>query len=136
MAAITRNHSSLAKRVQAQFGILTLQFLAGMAVNLLGTPDEHTNAIKLLSGSLFLLHVLLAIGLIVNAVLIVRLVAGASESVMGFARGAGVAVGSATLFGILTVTGPWRDFWSYLMAVAFIASFALYGRLFSEAKLA
>jgi len=136
MAGQTRDHSLLAGRVQAQFGMLTLQFLLGMVVNLLGLPDQNTGGVKVLSGSLLGLHVLLALGLIINAALIVRLARTTSDATSRLARGAGAGIGAATVFGVLTVAAPWSNFWSFLMAAAFIAALALYGRLFVQARLA
>jgi hypothetical protein len=129
---MTATTSQLERAVQRQFGMLTLQFLLGMAVNLIGLPDETQGFAKLSTSILLLLHVLVAVGLIVNAVLIVRY-AKPNADAQRFARLSGAAVGLATVGGILTLSVPGANWWSYLMALAFIAAFGLYGRLFSLA---
>ena len=129
---MTSTNRQLERAVQRQFGLLSVQFLLGMAVNLIGSPDEIKGLAKASTSIFLLLHVLVAIILIVNAVLIARL-AKPNPATRRFARFGSIAVGIAVIGGILTMSAPGSNWWSYLMAVAFIAAFGVYGRLFSVA---
>lgn len=125
--------SPLPRLVQRQFGLLTAQFLLGMAVNLIGVPSElHAGLAKTSSTVLLFLHFLVALGLIANAFLIWRL-SRPSATAHRLAHYGAAAIGAAVLGGILTLAGHWSNLWSYVMAVAFIAAFGVYGRLFAAA---
>lgn len=120
----------LEKPIQRQYGLLTAQFLLGMAVNLIGVPGElNPGLAKTSSSILLLLHVLIALALIANAIYIWRLTSRRSAPVHRLAHYGMAAIGAAILGGILTLTAPLGNLWSYLMAVAFIAAFGIYGRL-------
>ncbi len=134
MAVQTAQSKPLSSRIQAQFGLLIIQFLLGMAVNLIGLPNEVSGGVRTFDQILLGLHVLAAVGLIINAVMIARWAGGQSPSIIKLARGSAAAIGLATIFGVLTLSGHWSNLWSYGMAVSFIAAFALYGRLFSESN--
>jgi hypothetical protein len=131
----TTQQNRLEAPLQRQFGLLVFQFLLGMAVNLIGLPDElHAGLAKTSDQLLLALHVLLALGLLINAIIIMRLAGEAAKRGQGLSRGAGAAIGVAIVAGLLTMSAPGSNWWSYLMAVAFVAAFALYGRLFWEIK--
>lgn len=116
-------------KLRSQFGMLTAMFLLGMAVNLIGLPDEATGFWRTASICLLVLHVLVAIGLIVGAVQIRTLSekAGAPFRTFGMVGSAGVGV--AFLGGILTMATHGNNWWSYVMAVGFISAMIGYGRL-------
>ena len=98
-----------------------------MAVNLIGLPDETTCFAHTASIILLLLHVLVAIGLIIGAILIVRLTD--TQPLRQLARAGSAAVGVAVIAGLLTMGAPGANWWSFLMAVGFIAAVLIYGRL-------
>jgi hypothetical protein len=132
---MTSTSLQLGRIIQRQFGLLTLQFLLGMAVNLIGLPDEVHGVAKTLTTSLLVLHVVVALGLLVGAIQIARAAASSEAPLAKLARVGGAAIGASILGGILTLSAPWSNLWSYLMAVSFIAAFAVYGRLYSKLKL-
>jgi hypothetical protein len=107
---------------------LTAQFLLGMAVNLLGVPSEATGAAHIASTVLLVGHVLVALGLIAGAILTVRAATRASSHMRTQAIwGATVIAGTVTA-GILTAITR-NDWWSYAMALGFLVSLLIYGRL-------
>jgi hypothetical protein len=133
--ATTNQPNALARRIQAQLGLLVFQFLLGMAVNLLGNPKDLSSIGKFADATFLVLHVLTAIGLVVNAsVIIHRTIAqGAKTAVL--AKAAAASIGAAFICGLATLFAPFGELWSYLMAVAFIAAVVLYGRLFARQQL-
>lgn len=124
----------LLKRVRAQLGMLSVQFLLGMAVNLLGEPEG--GLAKAAKGILLLLHVVVAVGLIVNASLTMRAALKLGGKILRTARVATAGVGIAVVGGILTMTGPGNDWWSYVMAIGFLLAFAYNGFLYMQVLLA
>lgn len=120
----------LRRRARNQLAMLSAQFLLGMAVNLLGTPGGVTaNPAKAASYAFTALHVLIGIGLIVGTVLTIRRALGWGRPVVRLTVFGGVSVVVAFAAGILTMA-PGGDWWSYLMAVGFMAALALYGMLY------
>jgi xanthine/uracil permease len=120
----------LRRRARNQLIMLSAQFLLGMAVNLLGMPGEvGSNPAKAASYALTALHVLIGIGLLVGAVLTIRRALGWGRPIVRLAVFGGVSVGVAFAAGILTMA-PGGDWWSYLMAVGFMAALVLYGLLY------
>jgi hypothetical protein len=124
----------LLMRTRAQLAMLTLQFLLGMAVNLLGEPEAGAG--QVLRGIFLGLHVLVAVGMLVGAGLVMMLAVKAGGKILRTARVASAGVGIAVLGGILTLTGPWNDLWSYLMALGFLAAFVFYGLLYVQVLVA
>lgn len=123
----------LARSAGAQLLLLLLQFLVGMAVNMVGVPAETTGTARLAADLLLGLHVLAAIGMLVGAVFALRYSRGAGSRLRPMAfRGFGTVV-VAFAAGVLTLlTGS--DWWSYLMAAAATASLIFYGLLFVRSK--
>jgi hypothetical protein len=103
-------------------------FLLGMAVNLTGPPSQTRGAAHLASIAFLAAHVLIALGIGVGTVLLLRAAArlgGRSrrQSITGAA-----AITVAVTAGILTLlTGS--NWWSYAMAAGFIAALLAYGSL-------
>ena len=123
-------HSMLV-RAMNQIRMLTAMFVLGMAVNLIGLPQETTGSARIAT-SLFLgLHVLIAVGLIIGSVSTLRLARNAAPQ-LGRLAGIGVALIAATF--IAGVLALWlkNDWWSYAMALGFIGSFLLYGSLYMQ----
>jgi hypothetical protein len=125
--ALKSDAANMESLLQLQLGLLTVQFLAGMALNLIGTPSS--SIAKAGTDLILLLHVLIAVGLVVTAIRIGR----ASERTnigSKLARFAGASIGLAVLGGLLTMAAPLSNLWSYFMSIGFIAAIALYGRLY------
>jgi hypothetical protein len=120
--------TQLLKRVTTQLGLLTMQFLLGMGVNLIG--ETQSTAGKLSHNLLLDAHVLVALGLIVNTSLIMHAALKLGGSHLRAARFAAGGIGVGFVAGVLTLTAPGGDWWSYLMAVSFLWAFIFYGRLF------
>ena len=125
---IQSSHARVRHLARHQVMGLAAQFLLGMAVNLLGQPSEVTGGARIASTVFLAGHVLIVLGLVIGAILTVRATAriggrGHRQAVWGAA-----ALAAATTAGILTVItkGNW---WSYAMALGFIASLLTYGGL-------
>jgi hypothetical protein len=117
----------LTTRSRAMVGMLTVEFLAGMALNLVGLPSKNHGAARATGIVASVVHITVALGLLVGAVRALR-----AAPPDGGDRPA-VLVGGATIVvtvvaGILTAAtdSAWL---SYLMAVGFLASLLVYGRL-------
>jgi hypothetical protein len=117
-------------RVRGQLAMLTLLFLLGMAVNLLGEPETAFG--KALWGIFLGVHVLIAIGVLVGTALTMQLALKAGGKILRTTRVASAGVGIAFLGGILTLTGPWNDLWSYVMAAGFLVALVFYGLLYMQ----
>lgn len=124
---------SLEKQVRGQLSALTVMFLVGMALTFVGLPSELSGGSKVVSVILLVLHVLIGIGLVIGVFLVLRLSAKADSRARTLARWGGVAIGLTFVFGVVTIATE-NDWWSYAMAVGFIASFLLYGTLLLNAK--
>lgn len=123
----------LAKRGEAQLGMLTTMFLLGMAVNLIGLPSENEGTAWLATTIFLVLHVFVAIGLVVGSLLTVKRAAAVGKQFVTHAW-IGVGVIAATFVaGILTASTE-SQWWSYAMAAGFIASFWVYGTLYFKAR--
>ena len=106
-------------------------FVLGMAVNLVGLPQETTGFAKTVTLISLGLHVLIAVGLVIGSVITLRLTLSAAPQLDRLA-GIGVALIAVTFSaGVLTM---WlkSDWWSYVMALGFICSFMIYGSLYVQ----
>ena len=103
-------------------------FLLGMAVNLIGLPSQTAGGAHLASMVFLAVHALIALGLVIGSVLLLR----AAARLGGRWRGQGIAgaaaIAMAVAAGILTVITS-SNWWSYAMAVGFIAAVLAYGSL-------
>lgn len=117
----------LKDRAKHQIYMLTVIFLAGMAVNVLGMPSENTGTAMVVSSALTLLHVLIGIGLIVEGGLLLRL-AYKRRMYVGLTWGGMASVLVAFVSGILMMALE-NDWLSYSMAVGFVAAFLAYGAI-------
>ncbi len=122
---------SINRQTRDQLAGLTLMFLLGMAVNLIGLPSEVTGAAQTATTVLLSLHILVAVGLVAGSV--VTVLRARASSLLPLAA-IGLAVIALTFVcGAVTVsTGDAR--WSYAMSVGFIASFWIYGLLFVRTR--
>jgi hypothetical protein len=123
-----QGQAQLRHRARNQVMGLTAQFLLGMAVNLLGLPSEATGASRVASTVFLAMHVLIALGLIIVAILTVRAATHASSQTRNQAIWGATAIAATVTAGILaTITKS--NWWSYAMALGFIASLLTYGSL-------
>ena len=133
--------SRLHVRSQRQLAMLTVQFLLGMAVNLMGTPSNGTlGAARSAYYVLIAAHVLVGLALLAGAVLTIGRATrgGPAAGHLAWLGGVSVAVafvaGIAT--GVVTMITPGAvlggDLLSYLMAAGFIAAFIFYGALYQR----
>ena len=117
---------ALRRRSREALSALALQFLLGMAANLIGEP-KGTFAI-VVDTIIVILHIVVAIGLVVVSirVLLAARAAGADQRLAVW----GIVVIVITLLaGVGTmVTG--NEWASYVMAVGFLVAAALYGGTF------
>lgn len=116
----------LRRRSREALTALAVQFLLGMAANLIGEPEG--TFVIVVDTIIVILHILIAIGLIVVAV---RVMLAAREAGVGQRLAAwGLVVIIVTfLAGVGTmITGS--EWASYLMATGFLVAAALYGGTF------
>jgi hypothetical protein len=125
-AAPAGSAESLRRRSREALTALAVQFLLGMAANLIGEPEGGLAVA--VDWVVVILHVLIAIGLVVIAV---RLLLAARRAQLGqrLAVWGLVAIVVTFLAGVATMaTGSvWA---SYLMATGFLVAAALYGGTF------
>ena len=126
--SVSQANARLQKAARGVVMMLAVEFLLGMAVNFIGLPDEATGNAKIVTGILLGLHVLVGIGLLINAIMATRASRALDGSLRNLVRAGGAGIGVTFIFGVLTVaTGS--DWWSYLMGVGFIGSLLLYGKI-------
>jgi hypothetical protein len=113
----------LRSRLRQILSMLAVEFLLGMGANLIGLPDEVSGTAKAATLTLIGLHVALAIGIVVVAILITtsrpsdvarQTTGGLVSVVVTFLAGAGTLMSGS----------PWL---SFVMAAGFLAAAWLYG---------
>jgi hypothetical protein len=120
------------KRARDQLGGLTVMFLLGMSVTLIGLPSEAAGMAKTATTILLGLHILVGTGLVAGSIL--TLLRARSS---GFLKPAWIgltAVALTFLCGVMTAATE-SNWWSYAMAVGFIANFWIYGALFVKTRI-
>ena len=117
---------SLRRRSREALSALALQFLLGMAANLIGEP-KGTFAV-VVDTIVVVLHILVAIGLVVIGV---RVLLSARKAELGqrLALWGLVVIVITFLAGVGTMISG-NDWASYVMAVGFLGAAALYGGTF------
>jgi len=109
--------------IRHQLIMIVAQFLVGMAVNLVGIPSENGAFGRIAAMVLLMLHILIALDLLVNGILVIVRASGTNIAILARTGAGGIAaaiLGGALFFG---AAGGW---WSYLMAVGTAASLVLY----------
>ncbi len=130
MAKQSQNPSTqLRERSRGQLIMLTAMFVLGMAVNLLGLPEEADGTAKVISGLSLGLHGFIGIGLVVGSILAVLYAAKISQKLQQLAWMGLVAIVITFVCGVLTFVLD-NDWYSYAMALGFLVSFWLYGMLY------
>lgn len=112
---------------------LAAQFLLGMAVNLLGLPSLAKGTAHTATTVFLAAHVLITLGLLAGAVMIIRATGRPRAPSRRLAIGGAIAIATTTAAGILTMTTK-SNWWSYGMALGFIASLLVYGGLLMQAR--
>ena len=107
---------------------LASMFLLGMAANLTGLPAETSGAAHLASIAFLTAHALIALGLVIGTVMLLRAAARLGSHWRRHAIAGATAIAVAVAAGILTLITN-NNWWSYTMAVGFIAALLAYGSL-------
>jgi len=119
------------KQARDQLGGLTIMFLLGMGVNLIGLPSEVTGAAKTATSILLGLHILIGLSLVAGSI---TAVLRARRSIFQkFARTGLIAVAATFFSGVMTFATK-SNWWSYAMSIGFIANFWIYGLLFFKTR--
>jgi hypothetical protein len=121
----------LQERARGQVIMLTLMFLLGMGVNLIGLPDETKGSSKTFTSVFLGLHGLIGVGLVIGSILTLRLARKAGEAYRMPAIVGLLGIFITFIAGILTVANG-SNWWSYIMSVGFIGSLLIYGTLYVQ----
>lgn len=110
---------------------LTGTFLLGMAVNLIGLPSQTSGGGHIAGLAFLAAHVLIALGLVLRAVMILRAIPRGSgmwrkQAILGAA-----AISATTAAGVLTLLTK-SNWWSYAMAAGFITALLTYGSILAQ----
>ncbi|MGN7797409.1 hypothetical protein [Leifsonia sp. 22587] len=124
--AVSPAATNLLRRSREALVALAVQYLLGMAANLIGEPDSAL--VGVIDTIIVILHVLVAVGLIVVAIraLLAARAAGVGQRLALWAL---VVIVLTFLAGVLTITLG-SDWASYAMATGFLVAAALYAGTF------
>lgn len=111
---------------------LAVQFLLGMAVDLLGLPAQTTGAAHAATLAFLGAHIVVSAGMLAGAFMIVRAAARAGDRWRRLAIWGGAAMVVTVAAGVLTLITS-SNWWSYAMAAGFIASLLIYGTILVRA---
>ncbi len=112
---------------------LAAQFLLGMAVNLLGLPSQTKGDAHAATTAVLAAHMLISLGLLAGAALVIRATASTGNPSRQPAIWGAIAIAATIAAGILTMITK-SNWWSYTMALGFIASLLVYGGLLVQAR--
>jgi O-antigen/teichoic acid export membrane protein len=118
----------LQEHAKHQIYMLTVVFLAGMAVNVIGMPSDLTGTTAAISGVLTGLHIFIGIGLIIGGLLSLRLAYQGERKyrVLAWSGLASILIAFASGMIMMATSNDW---WSFAMAVGFITAILAYGAL-------
>ena len=110
---------------------LTAIFLLGMAVNLIGVPSQTSGGAHIASLAFLAAHVLIALGLVLGAVMILRAIPDnrriwRKQAILG-----ATAISVTAAAGVLTLLTK-SNWWSYAMAAGFITALLTYGSMLAQ----
>ena len=116
-----------------QIWMLAAEFLLGMVVNLIDISSATSGIARSAYKISLVFHILIAIGLLVGAIVTVR------QSVkvvplLGRLAWAGLTLIVVTFAAGVLAMELKNDWWSFVMAVGFIASFLVYGAMLLRSK--
>lgn len=133
--SIKSNNNPLRQRARSALIMLTAQFVLGMAVNLIGLPSEADTPFAKISSTIFLdLHMLIALGLLIGAVLAIKNSITQKSKFKNLVWIGAASVVISTIGGMLTMGTTGKEWWSYLMAIGFISAFISYGMLYMRTQ--
>jgi len=112
---------------------LTVQFLLGMAVTLIGQPSQTTGDARVASTVLLAAHVLVSAGMLIGAAQAVRAAAYLGSPWRSPAIWGAAAIAATLAAGVVTTITK-SNWWSYAMAAGFIAALLIYGNLLLPAR--
>jgi hypothetical protein len=117
-------------RTQAtrEIGMLTAEFLLGMAVNLIGMSSEISDIARIVYNISLILHILIGVGLLLGAVTTIRQARKMAPALGGLAWTGLALLAGTFVTGILAMQLE-NDWWSFMMALGFIVSYLVYGVL-------
>lgn len=125
-----RHHRGFTTRARNIGIMLAAEFTLGMVLNLWGTSDSAAPAWRrYLDLALLSAHIFLGLGICFGAAMLIVISRREERRGTGLPVAGGAGVLGAFAAGILTVTAPWSDLWSFLMAIGFIGSLMIYAKL-------
>jgi len=121
------------RQARDEFGGLSLMFLLGMGVNLIGLPSETDGSAKTATTVLLGLHMLIGLGLVLGAIF--ALVKAKRTAFAPLARVGLIAITLTFIAGVMTFSTG-NNWWSYAMSIGFISDLWIYGLLFMKTRTA
>jgi peptidoglycan/LPS O-acetylase OafA/YrhL len=118
----------LQRASRGALGMLAAVFLLGMAVNLIGLPQESTGGAKAATTTFLILHALVGLGLLGGGFAALRPAATLGGRAKTLTQAGLLVVLVTVVAGILT-SATKSNWWSYLMAAGFLAALYIYGSL-------
>jgi hypothetical protein len=112
---------------------LTGTFLLGMAVNVIGLPSHTSGGAHIASLAFLAAHTLIALGLLVGAIMLLRATPDGTGTWRKQAILGAAAISVTTAAGVLTLLTN-SNWWSYAMAVGFIAALLSYGSILAQSE--
>ncbi|MGO4592314.1 hypothetical protein AB4Z18_00700 [Leifsonia sp. 2TAF2] len=125
-AAAVSPAANLRRRSREALAALAVQYLLGMAANLIGEPES--TFVIVVDTIIVILHILIAIGLVVVSIRVL-LAARAADVGQRLALWGLIVIVVTFLAGVLTISFG-SDWASYVMAAGFLVAAALYAGTF------
>jgi hypothetical protein len=110
---------------------LTAIFLLGMAINLIGVPARTSGGAHIASLAFLAAHVLIALGLVLGAVMLLRAIPDGTTTWRKQAILGAAAISATTAAGVLTLLTK-SNWWSYAMAAGFVTALLNYGSILAQ----
>ena len=127
----TENVTTVHRQARDEMSGLSLTFLLGMGVNLIGLPSETNGSANTTTTILLGLHILIGLGLVLGAVFAfvkARKTTFKSHALIGL-----ISIALTFIAGAMTVSTK-SNWWSYAMSVGFISDLWIYGTLFMKTR--
>jgi hypothetical protein len=113
--------------------MLVAEFFLGMILNLWGTADSTAPSWqRYLYFSVLPVHIFLGLGIGLGAVMLSKIACRENRDHLRLTLWGATAVLAAFAAGVLNITAPWSDAWSFAMATAFIAALVIYANLWAS----